>query len=118
NSVEQLFPNVEGGAQERAASGILSNGTQVILRNKVVADPDLIGQTITVAVPVSDPFDQLNKGVIDRNLPEDRRRVSNFEIELFSSLEERGLVSTPINFGLVFNADSRFPELAGLAGAI
>src|SRR5690606_29284815 len=32
--------------------------------------------------------------------------------------QQRGLVSTPVNWGLLFNADSRFPELAGLAGAL
>jgi phosphate transport system permease protein len=117
-AVERLFPELEERADLRRAGGILSNGTQVILRNRVVADPGLIGETLTIAVPASDPFDQLSKGVIDRNLPENRRRVSDEEIALFESLEQRGLVSKPANFGLIFNSDSRFPELAGLAGAI
>lgn len=118
NAVEQLFPQVEDPATLRAAADILSDGTANILRDRVTADPQLVGQSFTIKVPVSDPFDQLNKGVIDRDLPEDRRRVSDREIALFETLEERGLVSTPFNWGLFINADSRFPELAGLAGAI
>ena len=117
-AVERLFPELESRAELRQAGDILSNGTQVILRNRVLSDPGLIGETVTLTVPVSDPFDQLSKGVIDRNLPENRRRVSDEEIVLFESLEARGLVSMPFNWGLIFNADSRFPELAGLAGAI
>jgi phosphate transport system permease protein len=33
-------------------------------------------------------------------------------------LEQEGLLRTPFNWELFFNADSRFPERAGLAGAI
>ncbi len=118
DAVDTLFPGIETPADRRTAAGILSNGTQVILRNRVLADPSLIGQTVTIAVPASDPYDQLAKGVIDRELPENRRRVSDEQIALFDSLTERGLVSRPFNWGLIFNSDSRFPELAGLAGAI
>ena len=32
--------------------------------------------------------------------------------------KRKGLVHTPFNWELFFNADSRFPERAGLAGAI
>ena len=40
-------------------------------------------------------------------------RLSDREIGWFNALDERGLISTPLNWGLLFNADSRFPELAG-----
>jgi phosphate transport system permease protein len=117
-AVAELFPDLTQPRDLRTAADILSDGAQLIIRDRVTADPSLIGETLTVSVPVSDPYDQLYKGVIDRDLPEDRRRVSDEEIALFESLEERGLVSAPFNFGLFANADSRFPELAGLWGAI
>lgn len=118
NAVQQLFPELESRSELRAAGDILSKGTANMVRNHVVANPELVGRSFTLEVPASDPFDQLNKGVIDRNLPEDRRRVSDFEIGLFESLEARGLVSTLFNWALFVNSDSRFPELAGLAGAL
>ena len=118
NAVQQLFPELEDDRELRAARDILSSGAPNILRDHLTDNPELIGQSFTLKVPASDPFDQLNKGVIDRNLPEDRRRVSDVDIQLFESLEQRGLVSTPFNWALFFNADSRFPELAGLSGAI
>ena len=118
NAVQQLFPELESRRDLRAAGDILSKGTANMVRTHVAANPDLVGRSFTLEVPASDPFDQLNKGVIDRNLPEGRRRVSNFEIGLFESLEARSLVSTPFNWGLFVNSDSRFPELAGLAGAL
>jgi phosphate transport system permease protein len=78
----------------------------------------VIGGTIRLSLPASDQFDQLNKNNVPRDVPEAQRRISDQQIAWFDTLAERGFVSTPLNWGLLFNADSRFPELAGLAGAI
>jgi phosphate transport system permease protein len=83
-----------------------------------VADPSLIGGTLTLEVPAADPFDQLEKGVIRRDLPESQRRVTDSQVRWFDMMKGEGRVSTPFNWGLFFNADSRFPEIAGLFGAI
>lgn len=97
---------------------ILSNGAQFQLRDLVVADPRLIGRTITLTVPVSDPYDQLNKRLIDPGTPEEFRRVKDDEIAWFAALKDAGAISKPLNWALIANADSRFPELAGLKGAL
>jgi len=119
-SMGQYFPEVDmtDRAAAREVSSILSNGAQFKLRDMVVADPELIGQTISLKVPTSDPYDQLHKGLIKRDTPEVNRRVKDAEIERFDRLDELGLVSKPLNTGLITNADSRFPELAGLKGAL
>ncbi|MDP2062845.1 MAG: phosphate ABC transporter permease PstA [Phaeovulum sp.] len=105
-------------AEARKLSSILSNAAQFRLRDAVVADPSLIGRSVTLTVPVSDPFDQLNKGLVLRDTPEANRRLNNAEIAAFDTLAAQGLVSRPINWALLTNADSRFPELAGLRGAL
>ena len=112
------LPGVTGRKAEREATDILSNGAQYIVRDRVEANPDLIGRTLTIAVPVSDPFDQLHKGSVDRQTPEDRRLVKDHEIGYFDTLLDKGLISKPFNTALFTNADSRFPELAGLSGAL
>ncbi len=118
NAMGTLFPEVEGRAEERELKRILTNNTQFMVRDAVIADPSVIGGTITLRVPASDPFDQLNKGEISRDLPEDQRRVNDQQITWFDKLDAEGRITTPFNWGLFLNADSRFPELAGLAGAI
>ncbi|MDX5362313.1 MAG: DUF3333 domain-containing protein, partial [Alphaproteobacteria bacterium] len=118
DSFEALFPGVTDRRAKRDLGGILSRGAALQVRDRVISDPDLIGQTFSVTVPVSDPFDQLAKGVIDRTLPENRRRVADREIAWFEQLEAQGRVERVFNSGLFLDADSRFPELAGLAGAI
>jgi phosphate transport system permease protein len=118
DAVDALFPEITDTRERRDAASIVSSGAQTMLRDRVVADPRLIGQSITLRVPVSDPFDQLNKGLIDRETPESNRRVTDRQIALFDRLIGDGLISKPINWALVANADSRFPEIAGLRGAL
>ena len=116
-AIAELFPDIDGTSLD-AAEDILTDATDDILRDRVRDDPSLIGQTITIEVPVADPFDQLHKGVVSRDIPEDRRIVSDQQVELFDQLVDRGLVETSFNWGLFFNIDSTQPEMAGLRGAI
>ncbi|SEB02605.1 phosphate ABC transporter permease PstA [Rubrimonas cliftonensis] len=118
DAVQGLFPGIDNPGELRSAVGILSNGAQNALRSIALNDPSLIGQEVTIDVPLSDPYDQLAKGLVDRDSPEDQRRLKDADIALFDTLQARDVVSLPINWALVTNADSRFPELAGLQGAI
>lgn len=110
------FPDLEGRAM-RDVVAMLSDGAQFRVRDTVVADPSLIGKSVQITVPMSDPFDQLAKGLIDRNTPEANRRVSDAQIAAFDQLAAEGRITRPFNTGMFVNADSRFPELAGLKGA-
>jgi len=112
------FPEVTSTGDLRDLNAILTNNAQFMVRDAVIADPSVIGGTIRLSLPASDQFDQLNKNNVPRDVPETQRRISDQQILWFDTLAERGAVSTPFNWGLIFNADSRFPELAGLAGAI
>ncbi|MEI4262944.1 phosphate ABC transporter permease PstA [Roseovarius sp. D0-M9] len=119
-SLGQYFPDVDMSDRQdaREVSSILSNGAQFELRDMVVADPSLIGQTISLNVPTADTYDQLAKGLVQRDSGEEFRRLNDAAIDRFDRLEELGLITKPLNIGLLSNADSRFPELAGLKGAI
>ena len=119
-SLAKSLPGVDTGNRGamRTVEAIFSNGAQFKLRDMVVANPDLIGRTVSLSVPVSDPYDQLNKDLIDRDTPEQLRRLKDNQLALFDTLKSEGMISAPLNTGLITNADSRFPELAGLKGAI
>lgn len=100
------------------AADMLSEIAQYELRDAVLADPSLVGGSVVLTVPVSDPYDQLEKGLIDRATPEKNRRLTDEEIARFDEFKAEGAVSRPLNWALLVNADSRFPELAGLKGAL
>lgn len=117
-SLLRYFPDATERAERREITSMLSDGAQFILRDRVVDDPEIIGQTVRVRVPVADRYDQLAKGLVDRGTAEANRRVDDVEVARFDVLEDAGIVSQPLNIGLIVNADSRFPELAGLRGAL
>jgi phosphate transport system permease protein len=118
DSVARRIPGEHSRRELRDIAAIVTPNTQFMLRDAVVADPSVIGGTITLDVPASDPYDQLNKGFVDRDAPEDRRRLTDTQIAWFDALKAEGLVSRPFNWALFLNPDSRFPEVAGLRGAL
>jgi phosphate transport system permease protein len=118
NAIEAEFPEVEDPAELRSIRDILSSGAALSVRNEFVENPDLVGETVTVSVPVADDYDQLYKGSMDRDTAENRRRLDDAQIAAFDMLTDRGLVEAKPNWALITHADSRYPELAGLKGAI
>jgi phosphate transport system permease protein len=116
--VADLLPGDPTPAQVRAVTRILTSNTQFMLRDAVVRDPSVIGGTLELRVPVSDPYDQLGKGLVSRDTPEDRRRLTDEEIAWFDQLAADGRITRGFNWALFTNSDSRFPEVAGLRGAI
>jgi phosphate transport system permease protein len=118
DAADALVPGDHSPAELRQIAEIVTASTQFLVRDAVLRNPEVIGDTLTFAVPVSDPYDQLAKGLLDRDVPEARRRLGDQEITRFDRLAERGLVERSFNWGLFFKADSRYPEVAGLAGAI
>lgn len=105
-------------SDERKFFEMFTSSGQFLVRDAVVADPSRLKGTSTFKIPMADPVDQLAKGEIRRDVPESQRRINDKQIGMYDQLVSKGIISTPFNWGLFFNADSRFPELAGLAGAI
>ncbi|MEM8743158.1 MAG: phosphate ABC transporter permease PstA, partial [Pseudomonadota bacterium] len=86
------------------------------LKKYVEANPDSIGKTVQIKVPMRGDYDAIFKGEVP--MTTNPRFASAEQVKAFNSLEIRGLISTPFNTELFVNSDSRFPEQAGLAGAI
>jgi len=88
NAIEKIFPEVKTPTEKRQLADIFSAESRYALRDYVVANPDKIGQTISLKVSLSDPFDQLEKGVIPRYV-EGLTDAEKTRFELFS---DRGLI--------------------------
>lgn len=63
NALRAQFPDVTDRAGRRLLDGILSSGASDVLREQVVADPGLVGQTISVPILISDDADLYYKGL-------------------------------------------------------
>jgi len=114
--LNSLFPEVTGRGERRELAKILSPGAELKLRSYLIQNPDAIGRRITLNVPVSSDFDQLYKG----NLPRTGKhtRLSRAQMAWFDALVADGRISYRFNTGFLTGADSRYPELAGIGGAV
>ncbi|MGZ8371573.1 MAG: phosphate ABC transporter permease PstA [Rhodoplanes sp.] len=63
NTLRQIFPDVTDRAGRRQLDGLVSSGAADRLRERVVADPSLIGQTIKAPLLLSDDADLYFKGL-------------------------------------------------------
>ena len=119
SSLYTRFPDVtEARARQDLFKIVSTSGSTNKVRQMVYQDPGLIGQTITLEVPTSDDVDQLLKGYIDRDIAEDRRKLSDQQIGWIDALVEEGALRARFNWAFFIATDSRDPELAGIAGAV
>jgi phosphate transport system permease protein len=112
-----LFPDVTSRRDRRELFDMISPGAVYKIRDMVLANPNLIGERVTVQMPMSDDIDQLNKGQIRKDSPQSERRVKDKQIAWFERLQNRGLIETVFNTTFFTAGDSREPELAGIFGA-
>jgi phosphate transport system permease protein len=117
-SLREMFPDVKKRKEKRELYDLVSNVAAFDLRADVLANPSLVGQTVSMWVPASDDVDMYMKGYISAEVTEDERRVSDKQIARVESLREQGRISMGINLRLFHSGDSREPELAGIAGAL
>ena len=118
SSLREMFPDVRSRKEKRMLYGMVSIGAPYELADKVIANPDLIGNTVRVWLPADDDIDMLIKGHIDRDKPEGERRVSDLQIAWIDQLAEQGRIEERFNTTFFTAGDSRDPELAGIWGAV
>jgi len=111
DSLQAYLPDVH----DTALFAMLADDAPDAIANRVAADPAIIGKTVQIVFPVSPPFQELAEGKTPK-VP--NPRFTPVQLAAFDAMAAKGLVHTPFNWELFFNADSRFPERAGLAGAI
>ncbi len=116
--IEREEIKISGRKERKALYSFISRGAEYDLRDKVVADPSLLGSNITYWALAGDLFNQYNKGNIDGSLSEDSRKFKDNQIAWFKRLESEGKVRTVFNKHFFSNGDSRDAELAGIWGAM
>ncbi len=117
DSVYDTLGGVTGRKAKRAARKIVSSGASQRLTNYVLNNPSSLGQVIPLKFAVDDDIDTFLRGMIDRQLPESDRRVSDRVIRYVDQLNEEGRISFELSDYLFFGSASRDAELAGIKGA-
>lgn len=102
----------------RDMNALLSRGVVVQLRDMVLDDAAIIGQTASVWLLASGNVDSLMKGSIDRETPEARRQLNDRQVGWIDQLAADGDLKKRFNTGLFVNGASSQPETAGVGVAL
>lgn len=118
SALDERFPEVSSRSERRQLYSLVSSVAEYDLKDRVEANPELLGQTEDIWLLADDEIDALMKDQIDRNVAESDRRISDFQIGLVDSLVESGEMKSSFNTALFTNGDSREPEQAGIRVAM
>ncbi|MEO0573895.1 MAG: phosphate ABC transporter permease PstA [Pseudomonadota bacterium] len=118
NALVALFPDATSRRARRELMALVSSEGSFMLRDRVVADPSLLGEVLNLNIPTSANVDMLMKGRIDRSLPELQRVVSDRQLAWIDQLVADDRLSTSFSRAFFANGDSADAELAGIRSAV
>ena len=104
--------------KSKEISKLVTFNSFLTVRDQVLKNPDIIGETKTLNLIASDDIDQMIKGNIDINLSEENRKITDYQIEAIEKLKSNGNISKVFNKTFFTNSDSREPEVSGILGAM
>ena len=116
-ALRDAFPGVTKRGDKRNLYGLVSGGAGFELRDRLHADPGLMGRTVSIWVTADAEIDMVVKGHIDREVPEDDRRVKDQTIAWIDALVAEDRLEKRFNITFFTAGDSRNPEQAGIWGA-
>ena len=119
-SIESLLNvyKTKGLKEEKDLIRIFSPDYEIEIKNFIIENKGFLNNTAIIELTASDDIDQLNKGNYPRHLPEERRRISDFQLLIYDKLVEDNKIQKTFNTFLFTNGDSRDPELAGVGGSL
>ena len=117
-SIRNLFPEVSGRSNKRKLYKIVSSSAEYQIRSIVNNDLSIIGSKQNIWVLADDDVDMLIKGNINRNLPENERRIDDQELMWIEYLESENLIKKVFNKTLFSSGDSSESEQSGILVAL
>ncbi|WP_166839136.1 phosphate ABC transporter permease PstA [Rheinheimera pleomorphica] len=116
DSLQKILPDAT--KHRRDLARVVTSGERFALRDMVVADPAIIGQTRTLHLLTDANIDVWLKGNIDRSLPDEQQQLSPKMRQWVDQLAADGVIQNRFSLALFMNPDSRSSlASAGLAGA-
>ena len=117
-SLRAMFPDATSRKDKQRLYRLISAGAEYNLRDQVLADPGLIGQTTEVWLRAHSEAGSFLKGQVDADTPEADRRVNDMQIAWLDRLRAEGRTESRFNTTFFTQGDSREPEMAGIKVAL
>ena len=108
------------GMTDKDVNGMISGEAAAQLRNMVLDDPELVGQTVEVNVLTNGRIDGYYKGRVTMESAARDSNTSPAQLQLADTLKDKGVLVTRFNRDFITNPDAseKRPEAAGLGVAI
>lgn len=108
------------GLSEKDIDGLISKEASAQVRNRVLAEPELIGQTVDFDVLAGGRIDGFFKGRVTMESAARDSNTSPQQLQLAQELADRGEMVTRFNWNFLSNPDAsdQRPEAAGVGIAI
>ncbi len=118
SSLREMFPEVTGRRDKRQLYRLVSIGAEYDLRDRVLANPELLGQKNDLWLLAHSEAAAYLKGQVLRESPESERKLKNMQMDWLDSLREQDRTRSSFNTQFFQYGDSREPELAGIRAAL
>ena len=108
------------GISEKEIVDMISKDAPARLRDRVLSDPALVGQTVMVNAFATGRVDGYLKGRVTREIAERDSNVTPAQLDLTDKMIEAGILETKFNWSFITAPDASDlrPEAAGLGIAI
>ena len=116
-SLRARFPDVSGRSDKRELYSLVSSGAPFTLRDRLEANPELLGKTEQVWLAADDDVDTFVKS-LDDSKEGFRGRTSELMAGWVQQLLKSGELKRRFNTAFFTNGDSREPEQAGIRAAL
>ena len=103
--------------EDRQLIQMVSYKYETEVKDLLLKNPDYLGKIVPIKLTASDDVDQVHKGNYPRDIPEENRRVNDYQLQIYDMLNERGDILSELNISFFTNPDSREAELAGIASS-
>jgi phosphate transport system permease protein len=110
----------QDGISDKEITDLISKSAPGQLRARVLADPSLVGTTITATVLAGGRIDGFLKGRVTLETAERDGNVTPNQLRLADKLSAAGVLDTDWNWGFLTNSDAsdQRPEASGLGVAL
>ena len=118
SSLRAMFPEVSGRNEKKELYRLISIRAEYTLRDMVLENPALIGNTSEVWLLAHSEAGSYLKGQVDVSSPQSDRKVKDIQVAWLDTLREEGRTESRFNSTFFLSGDSREPELAGIQAAL
>ena len=116
SALREKFTEVSGRRDKRQLYKLVSNGAGFDLKEHLVANPLLLGETESQWLLADDDIDTYYKSWLDGEPY--AARLTKKQIQWIDQLHQQGQIRLQLNTNLLTRGDSREPEQAGIRGAV